>query len=71
MYIKEPEHRITKNSKGDTFYFRNDKLHRLEGPAVVCHDGTVEYWINGQVYDENEFQERLNKIDRLKQKHCN
>ena len=38
-----------------TEYHYNDKLHRLDGPAIEWSDGTKEYLVNDQQYTELEF----------------
>jgi len=27
-----------------------DKLHKLDGPAIVCKDGDKEWWVNGNLH---------------------
>ncbi len=31
---------------GTKFWFKNGKLHREDGPAIIRDDGNVEYWID-------------------------
>ena len=33
--------------KGTKEWYRNDKLHREDGPAIEYVDGTKEWWLNG------------------------
>lgn len=39
---------ILENENGDRAYFLNDKLHRVNGPAVERKDGTALWFVNGQ-----------------------
>jgi len=34
-------------------YYRNGKLHRDDGPAVIRPDGTQEWYKEGKLYIEN------------------
>lgn len=34
-------------------YYKNDKIHRDEGPAIILPAGSVKYFINGQLHNEN------------------
>ena len=34
---------------GDKYWYRNDQLHREDGPAVERADGDKEWWLNGQL----------------------
>lgn len=43
-------------------YYKNGKLHRLTGPAVIDYD-EEEYWINGKQYTKEEFDEFLKDVD--------
>lgn len=29
-------------------WYKNGKRHRIGGPAIICSDGSVEWWINGK-----------------------
>ena len=35
------------DSYGTKRWYLNDKLHRIDGPAVEYEDGSKEWWING------------------------
>lgn len=50
---------------GSKWWYVNDKLHRLNGPAKMWSDGNVEYWINGKYY--NTYLEYLVAVDTFKQ----
>jgi hypothetical protein len=33
---------------GTKRYYKNNKLHRIDGPAIERADGTKHWWINGK-----------------------
>ena len=35
---------------GEKYWHQNDKLHRLNGPAVEYADGGKEWWHNGKLH---------------------
>ena len=37
-----------KCKEGSCFWFFNDKCHRIGSPAMICSDGSIEYWENGE-----------------------
>ena len=37
---------------GIKFHYKDDILHREDGPAVIHSTGTVEYWIEGKRHRE-------------------
>ena len=45
---------ITKN--GAEQYWIEDKLHRLDGPAIIWPDGYTEYCINGEYLSKEQFE---------------
>lgn len=40
------------NDKGDKFWYKNDKLHREDGPAVESSE-SKQWWINGRLHRVN------------------
>ncbi len=46
---------------GTRYWYQNDKLHRLDGPAVEYADGTPKWWINGKQFTEEEFNQQTKK----------
>ena len=38
--------------RGEKQWYLNDKLHRLDGPAVEYSDGTKLWWVNGNHIDK-------------------
>ena len=41
------------NKNGNQYYYRNGKLHREDGPAVIRADGSQEYYRNGKYHRED------------------
>ena len=48
-------------------YKLSDQFHRLDGPAIIYSDGTVEYWIFGKKLDTQSVKQWMieNKIKDL------
>ena len=44
---------IVINKYGTKFHYKDDKLHREDGPAVIQSTGTVEYWFEGKLHRED------------------
>ena len=38
------------DNNGNIRYYLNDKLHRIDGPAVEYTNGDKVWWINGQLH---------------------
>lgn len=51
-------------ARGDTLYFIAAFLHRLDGPAVIAEDGSVQFWIRGQRVTEEEHAARATQAAR-------
>ena len=49
---------------GDRIYLLNNKLHRLNGPAVIQNLMRFEFWINGIKYNNEE--SFTNEVRRLR-----
>jgi len=49
---------VTK-ADGTRFWYRNSKLHRTDGPAVIHSSGRKEFWLNGIFYSEKDYWEKL------------
>ena len=56
---------VEKNGK-ICWYDENNRLHRLDGPAVVNSDRTEEYWINGTQLTKKNFENYNKKIQVYK-----
>jgi len=59
MNYETYEVRVYEN--GDKRWFQNDKLHRLDGPAIEWIDGTKWWYINGISLTEEEFNKVKNE----------
>lgn len=44
------------------FWYRNGKLHRVNGPAVLSKRNT-QYWLNGKEYTKKEFDEYVKGLN--------
>ena len=44
------EYNVKVYDNGDKEWYQNDKLHRLDGPAVELADGVKEWWKNDKVH---------------------
>jgi hypothetical protein len=49
-----------KLGNGDTYWYVNDKRHRINGPAIELINGDTEWYINGIKYTEEQFNEIVN-----------
>ncbi len=43
----------------NTTYFKNNKIHREDGPAFEFGNGYKEWWIDGEKITEDEFNQLL------------
>jgi hypothetical protein len=41
------------DQKGDKIWYKNDQLHREDGPAVEWADGSKSWWVNDQLHRED------------------
>lgn len=48
----------------NSVWFFEDKLHRLDGPAVVEGGGPKQYWIMGQRMSEKEYKKEIARRKR-------
>ena len=44
------------------YYNHAGQLHRLEGPAVVWRSGSVQWWLNGVPYTEQDYHAQLKAL---------
>jgi len=48
---KEPFYDVTIDNYGNIRYYNKEgQLHRLNGPAIECPTGRIEYWINNKLH---------------------
>ena len=38
------------------YYNSNYQLHRLDGPAIECPDGTSHWYLNDKYYDDKSYR---------------
>ena len=38
------------DSEGNKFWYLNDKLHRVDGPAIECSNGDKHWYFNGKLH---------------------
>jgi hypothetical protein len=43
----------------DRLYYKNEKLHREDGPAIEYEDGTCLWFIEGKEYTEEEYDKKI------------
>jgi hypothetical protein len=63
------------SEKGDKFYYEGGTssseydwggvLHRIDGPAIETSTGHREWWISGEYYTEQEFNELIREINEM------
>ena len=54
------KYHIEVDCHGNRFYYNSaDLLHRTDGPAIEWVDGSKEWWINGVILTEAEFNQRV------------
>jgi len=41
------------DADGNKFWYVNNELHRVDGPAIIYPDGHQEWWINGKRHRED------------------
>lgn len=51
---------------GNEFWFKLNKFHRVDGPAIIMKDGFKQYWLNGQPYKKEAWWENLSDEDKIK-----
>lgn len=54
--LRLPKGGFIEFSDGDRFYWNaSGALHRVDGPAVIRSDDSVEYWYNGERVSESTY----------------
>lgn len=54
------------DADGDFFYYKDKDckiLHREDGPAMVCHDGYKEWYLDGVMYLEDEWKKKITEVE--------
>lgn len=49
----------------DVYYYLNNKIHNMEGPAVIKKDGTKLYYIKGELLTDINDDESLKRYINL------
>ena len=55
------EYQVVDNSRG-RFWYQNDHLCHLTGPAIQWWDGREDYWIRGMQYTKENFALEVKKL---------
>ena len=48
-----PKYFVQKDEHGEIWKNENGQLHREDGPAVICPDGTQKWYINDKLHRED------------------
>ena len=64
MYDKNKYQHIVFKDREE--YKFNNKFHRLDGPAVVCKNGTEYYYIYGEIMNKEKWKVEATKLLREK-----
>lgn len=51
------EYQVKVYPGGTKIWYLNDQLHREDGPAIECANGTKEWYPNGRLLSEKEFKQ--------------
>lgn len=51
-------------SNGNLIWVQYNKRHRVNGPAVIFSDGGVAYYLNGESYTKDRYDEVLRENKR-------
>ena len=62
MSYKTYEVKVYDNSNGNEEWHLNGKLHRENGPAYKCIDGTEKWFLNDIEYTEEEYNKKQNNV---------
>src|SRR5271157_5966076 len=46
--VTEPQPECRISSDGSKYWYLNDHLHRVDGPAIEGSDGSKSWWLNGK-----------------------
>jgi hypothetical protein len=62
------DEKLIEYENGTKIYFKNGLRHREDGPAVIYHNGYVEYFLNGISISEKKYEQEVIKLklERLK-----
>jgi hypothetical protein len=52
---------VVEHITGHIEYYKDERLHREDGPARISPSGKVQWFLNGIKYTEKEFKEQVQK----------
>ena len=58
----KPENGLYVDEYGNKSWYKNGKMHREDGPAVIETDGSKEWFINGVEYSEEGWKEKVKSL---------
>ena len=56
-------------SDGVKFYYIENNLHRLDGPAIIWPNDEEQYWINDKFLTKEEFETHPERLKFLGKEH--
>jgi hypothetical protein len=57
--MKSVTYEVSVYENGDNAWHLNGNLHREDGPAIECTDGSNYWYLNGTELTNQEFNERI------------
>ena len=54
-------YKVTVDDYGKQQWYRNNKLHREDGPAIIYSDGEKKWYLEGKDYREEDYHAKLRK----------
>jgi len=60
------------DKRGTNCYYNEDgEFHRIDGPAIEYADGDKSWYIEGQIYSEEEFNQYNRPVEELTMEEVN
>ena len=50
---------------GTKLWYKYDKIHREDGPAIIYSDGNTSFYLNGNMYTQEEFEKKTKVVKEL------
>jgi hypothetical protein len=67
-YFEDAIELIVENwGNGNKYWYQNGKIHRTDGPACEQSGGIKQWYIEGEHYSEQAFNQRLKELADLSQ----
>lgn len=57
---------LIEHTDGDKFWYQNDELHRLNGPACEFVNGDKYWYIDGKKLTEEDFNKKIKELKPVK-----